>query len=42
LASKPIKFFKSKATVFLGIFLMFIGFSSLLLKLSSLAVEHCH
>ena len=42
LASKPIEFFKSKATVFLGIFLMFIGFSSLLLKLSSLAVEHCH
>ena len=42
LASKPIKFFKSKATVFLGIFLMFIGFSSLLLKLSGLAVKHCH
>jgi len=42
LASKPIEFFKSKATVFLGIFLMFIGFSSLLLKLSSLAVKHCH
>ncbi len=42
LASKPIKFFKSKATVFLGIFLMFIGFSSLILKLSSLAVKHCH
>jgi hypothetical protein len=42
LASKPIEFFKSKATVFLGIFLMFIGFSSLLLKLSGLAVKHCH
>ena len=42
LASKPIEFFKSKATVFLGIFLMFIGFSSLLLKLSGLVVKHCH
>jgi len=42
LAGKPIKFFNSKSTVFLGIFLMFIGFSSLILKLSSLAAKHCH
>jgi len=42
LAGKPIKLFKSKATIFLGVFLMFIGFSSLILKLSSLAVKHCH
>jgi hypothetical protein len=42
LASKPIKSFKSKATIFLGVFLMLIGFSSLILKLSSLAAKHCH
>ncbi len=41
LAGKPIKFFKSKAALFLGIFLMFIGISSLVLKLSSLAAKHC-
>ena len=41
LVRKPIKLFNSKATVFFGIFLMFIGFSSLVLKLSSFASKHC-
>jgi sulfite exporter TauE/SafE len=42
LARKPIKFFNGKAAIFFGILLMFIGFSSLILKLSSLATRHCH
>lgn len=41
LARKPVKLFNNRATLFFGIFLMFIGFSSLALKLSSFASKHC-
>ncbi|WP_096895203.1 sulfite exporter TauE/SafE family protein [Candidatus Scalindua japonica] len=41
LVKKPIKHFNGKASIYIGIFLMFIGISSLILKLSNLAVEHC-
>lgn len=41
LAGKPIKLFNSKATLLFGIFLIFIGFSSLALKLSNFASKHC-
>ncbi len=42
LARKPIKLFNGKVTVFFGIFLMLIGFSSLILKLTSLTTGFCH
>ncbi len=43
LVKKPIKHFNGKASIFIGIFLMLIGLSSLVLKLSNLAAEHyCH
>ena len=43
LVKKPIKHFNGKASIFIGIFLMLIGLSSLVLKLSNLAADHyCH
>ncbi len=43
LVKKPIKHFNGKASIFIGAFLMFIGFSSVVLKLSNLAAKHyCH
>jgi sulfite exporter TauE/SafE len=43
LVKKPIKHFNGKASIFIGIFLMLIGISSLVLKLSNLAADHyCH
>ncbi|MGR3293615.1 MAG: sulfite exporter TauE/SafE family protein [Candidatus Scalindua sp.] len=43
LIKKPIKHFNGKASIFIGIFLMLIGLSSLVLKLSNLAADHyCH
>jgi len=43
LVKKPIKHFNGKASIYIGIFMMLIGFSSLVLKLSNLAAEHyCH
>jgi len=41
LVKKPIKYFNGKASIYIGIFLIFIGVSSLVLKLSSLAAKHC-
>jgi hypothetical protein len=43
LVKKPIKHFNGKASIFIGIFLMLIGLSSLVLKLTNLAADHyCH
>ena len=43
LVKKPIKHFNGKASIFIGAFLMLIGISSLVLKLSSLVSKHgCH
>lgn len=41
LVKNPIKHFNGKASIYIGFFLIFIGISSLVLKLSSLAAEHC-
>lgn len=42
LARKPIRFVNSRASIFFGILLIVMGFSSIIIKLSNLATNHCH
>lgn len=42
LAKKPIKFLNYKAKIFVGIFLIFIGISSVIIKLTTIGPSCCH